>query len=446
MTKPTATTPQDNTEARLPRPPGVVQFWFAEHPRVVDIAIVACYVFGAVMLSLLDWKNGEGATPATMKTQASRYLVGPVSALAVLRLVAVGAALFFRRRFPFAGLVVTSLALLGDHGSQLVATTIAQVFLLFAVPAFRSVAAGWVAYAIALVANIGRLFSPLLQLLWTGNMEGSGSEDAVGLAWVAGFSAAGLLAALMLGINLGERQRYLNAVIDRVHQLARERDQLAQLAVAEERSRIAREMHDIVAHSVSVMIALSEGASRTIKAAPEAAAEAMQRSAETGRNALAEMRRLLGALQEPGSVRADLAPQPGSAQIPELVQGFRDAGLSVGLEIDGLPESDQGKGLALYRVIQEALTNVLRYAGIGTMVTVSVRSDLDGTIVEVTDSGPAPGASVPITGIGSGRGLAGLAERVRVFGGDFDTGPRQSGSGWYVRATLPTQSDSRGER
>ncbi|QIM18612.1 two-component sensor histidine kinase [Leucobacter coleopterorum] len=423
-------TPQDAAEAHLPRPPGVIRRAFAAHPKVVDITIVVTYFFGATVMTLLDAaSNYDG--------NGFGYLAGPVAILSVLRVLVVGAALFFRRRFPLAGLIVISLAQFGDHGAQMVATSIALYFLLYAVPVYRNVTAGWLAFGIALASTIfATVVLPNLAVGAPSVLVASPMDFAAQIS-LAVMNALWLLAVLMLGINLGNRRRYVEAIIDRAHQLARERDQLAQLAVAEERSRIAREMHDIVAHSVSVMIALSEGASRTMEVAPEAAADAMQRSAETGRTALAEMRRLLGALQEPGEPQAEFAPQPGASEIPDLVQGFRDVGLNVGLEIDGQIGGDQGKELAVYRIIQEALTNVLRYAGVGTNVVVTMRSDAAGSVVEVRDSGPAPGIALPVTGLGSGRGLAGLAERVRVFGGSFDSGPLQDAPGWCVRATFP---------
>jgi signal transduction histidine kinase len=252
------------------------------------------------------------------------------------------------------------------------------------------------------------------------------------------------LAIVMLGINLGNRRRYLQAIIDRAHQLARERDQLARLAVAEERSRIAREMHDIVAHSVSVMIALSEGAARVTSVAPDDAADAMRRSAETGRTALAEMRRMLGALHSPDG-QADLVPQPGVQDLPELVRGFVDAGLAVSLEVSGDATGDRGQDLAVYRVVQEGLTNVLRYAGTGARAKVTVMRQSDRTVVQVRDYGSPPGAPAPVAGIGSGRGLAGLAERARVFGGSIESGPvdPSAGGGWRLWAVLPVSADAR---
>lgn len=438
----------------LPRPPGMIRRALSAHPKGVDILIVVGFLIGCAVMTLADFSSASysALTPEDLRSGrgvdvplfsvAPGYLDGPIALVSILRIALVALALFFRRRFPLAGLLVVSLAQFGEHGMQNLATVVALYFMLYAVPVYRTVAAGWVAYAIALVSTTTAAFV-FPRAGGVGSADDLLPVDTIEERISAGIiSALWLLAILMLGINLGNRRRYLQAIIDRAHQLARERDQRAQLAVAEERSRIAREMHDIVAHSVSVMIALSEGASRAIEVAPEAAAEAMQRSAETGRSALVEMRRLLGALQEPGAPVAELVPQPGAADVPDLVQGFRDAGLTIHLDISGEFDEDKGKGLALYRVVQEALTNVLRYAGATAMATVSIQYGVAGTAVEIRDSGPVAGVVSPAASLGSGRGLAGLAERVRVFGGEFDSGPLPGESGWYVRATLPEQTSS----
>ncbi|MBL3686837.1 two-component sensor histidine kinase [Leucobacter zeae] len=444
-------------EARLPRPPGVFRRALAAHPRAVDVFIVVWYGIGTCMGLGIDF-IGAAQSPGSGSLgdwfAVPGFLEWPWWPIALLRTLVVAAALLFRRRFPLAGLIVVTLALFGPQGVTGAANGVALLFMLYAVPVYRSVAAGWAGYAIALVGT-------LLQYLWEFRTDGSALGSGAGSVLVADagtgarstgeliavsiISALWYLAVVMLGINLGNRRRYIEAVIDRAHQLVRERDQLAQLAVAEERSRIAREMHDIVAHSVSVMIALSEGASRAATAAPEAAADAMRRSAETGRTALAEMRRLLGALHDDEQA-ADLVPQPGLEQLPQLVRSFEDAGISVGLEVSGTASGDRGQELAVYRVVQEGLTNVLRYAGVGAHADVRLCVSGSGVEIEIVDRGRAPGTNGPTSGIGSGRGLAGLAERVRVFGGRIESGPRprDEGPGWRLAAYLPVDADASG--
>ena len=437
-------------EVRLPRPPGVLRRALAAHPRAVDIFIVVWYVIGCGLGALLDLA-GAGFAGESSGLPASLTL--PLVLVTVLRILAVAAALLFRRRYPMTGLVITTLALFGEQGMQGLANSVALLFLLYAVPVYRSVAAGWVGYGIAVVGSLLVYAADLRRdsAQFETGPAGVISADPVVTTSVAEFVGIAVmtvfwyLAIVMLGINLGNRRRYVEAIIDRAHQLARERDQMARLAVAEERSRIAREMHDIVAHSVSVMIALSEGASRAVRAAPDAAADAMERSAETGRTALAEMRRLLGALQGPGESGADLVPQPGISELPGLVQGFREAGLEVTLDA-GAGLGDRGQELAVYRVVQEGLTNVLRYAGRGARAEVCVRATERGTTVEVRDHGRPAGSEGAMPGLGSGRGLAGLAERVRVFGGSIESGhvPPHEGRGWRVRATFPVNAAARG--
>ncbi|MEJ6490011.1 histidine kinase [Leucobacter sp. USCH14] len=446
-----------DAEVRLPRPPGVIRRAFAAHPRAVDITIVVWYFIGSALGFTLDIATSttwDEATGASSWTGVPEHLTWPWVLIAIARMLIIAAALLFRRRFPLTGLITIVVVTFGEQGIQALANGVALMFLLYAVPVFRSVAAGWVAYGIAVAA--GLLQSALS--FWRGTTdfestspanllaaESSAVQSIGELITISIISAMWLLAILLLGINLGNRRRYIAAVIDRAHQLARERDQLAQLAVAEERSRIAREMHDIVAHSVSVMIALSEGAARASERAPEAAADAMRRSAETGRTALAEMRRLLGALHSSGD-EADLLPQPGVEDLPQLVDGFSKAGLLVTLDVAGEAAGDRGQDLAVYRVVQEGLTNVLRYAGTGARVRVELERETDRTTVLVRDYGPAPGAPQPVAGLGSGRGLTGLAERARVFGGKIESGPvpPSAGGGWRLWAVLPVSAAASG--
>ncbi|RGE22438.1 sensor histidine kinase [Leucobacter sp. wl10] len=445
-------TESTEAEVRLPRPPGVIRRALAAHPVAVDVFIVVWYLIGSLFGVFLDFMSA--AAPLTGNDasgwfQVPGYLAWPWWPLTAARIAVVSTALLLRRRFPLAGLVAVVLASIGEVSIQGFATAVAILFMIYAVPVYRDVAAGWLGYGIAVVGAVLQYWLDAglgaagvtgpggVLLSETGRARGV--EEVLALLLM---TALWYLAILMLGINLGNRRRYLQAVIDRAHQLARERDQLARLAVAEERSRIAREMHDIVAHSVSVMIALSEGASRVTETAPEAAADAMRRSAETGRTALAEMRRLLGALHSSEEQQAELVPQPGVEELPGLVEGFVDAGLAVSLEVSGEAAGDRGQDLAVYRVVQEGLTNVLRYAGTGARARVTVMRQPDRSVVQVRDYGSPAGAQTPVADVGSGRGLTGLAERARVFGGRIESGPvsAAAGGGWRLWAELPVNS------
>ncbi|MBK0421114.1 two-component sensor histidine kinase [Leucobacter sp. CSA2] len=446
-------------EVRLPRPPGVIRRALAAHPRAVDIFIVIWYFIGTGLGVLIDVTVlvNDPASPFMNPAQ----MTWPLLLFAVIRTLAVAAALYFRRRFPLAGLIVAVLAVFGPQGAVDLANSVAVLFMIYAVPVYRSVRAGWLGYGIALVGAVLAVYVPVGPRGMTlvgpsvGVNDGTGTEGvttSIGTGITGNDSiliivmtAVWYLAILMLGINLGNRRRYLAAIIDRAHQLARERDQRAQLAVAEERSRIAREMHDIVAHSVSVMIALSEGAARASATAPDAAADAMRRSAETGRTALTEMRRLLGALHSSGEEQAELVPQPGVDQVDDLVEGFRRAGLEIECTVNGQGAGDRGQELAIYRIVQEGLTNVLRYAGTGARVEVTIRQEAMRTTVKVRDYGRPANADLPVQGLGSGRGLTGLAERARVFGGRIESGPvpAAEGGGWRLWAELPVAASRR---
>jgi signal transduction histidine kinase len=214
-----------------------------------------------------------------------------------------------------------------------------------------------------------------------------------------------------------------------------DRERAASDAVAEERARIARELHDVVAHAIGVMVVQAGAARTVIDRDPAAAKTAMAEVETTGRTGLAEMRRLIGVLTADGAA-GGLAPQPGLAQLDELVRTVRSAGLAVEILREGearpLPA---GVDVNAYRVIQEALTNALKHAGTAhASVRLGYRDDaLD---IEVADDGRGPLS----TGDGSGHGLVGMRERVGVFGGTLETGARPGG-GFVVHATLPVTED-----
>ncbi|GAA4435557.1 sensor histidine kinase [Phytohabitans houttuyneae] len=255
---------------------------------------------------------------------------------------------------------------------------------------------------------------------------------ADGPHWTAlGFVTSVLAATVLLGIAVRTRRAYMEELEERARRLERERDQQAQIAVAAERARIARDMHDIVAHNLAVMVALADGAALTAAAAPEQAAGTMHMVAATGREALGEMRRVLGLLREEGAGRA---PQPGLDGIDALVERVRAAGVRVVLTVDGVPgEWGGGAGVAVYRIVQEALTNTLKHAGAEASAQVRLRYGDGGAEVEVVDDG---GRRVPAPAAGGGHGLTGMAERSAAYGGEVTAGPREGARGWRVHARL----------
>jgi signal transduction histidine kinase len=224
------------------------------------------------------------------------------------------------------------------------------------------------------------------------------------------------------------------SLTERAEKAEKEREELARLAVAEERARIARELHDLVAHSMGVIVIQSQGAQRMIDKDPQAALAALKAIESTGRNGLAEMRRLLGLLTESYS-GSDASPQPRLEGLDELVDQVRSAGLPVDFSIDGTPRPlPPGVELAAYRIVQEALTNTLKHAGPAS-ARVTVRYLSDGVEVEVADSGAGPVASHP-----PGHGLVGMKERVALYGGSLETGASEQG-GYRVLARIPERGD-----
>jgi signal transduction histidine kinase len=228
------------------------------------------------------------------------------------------------------------------------------------------------------------------------------------------------------------RQLTAEALADHAALLESDREARARAAVAEERGRIARELHDVVAHSVSVMVVQAGAERRALGDEHDETREVLTTIEQTGRQALAEMRRLLGMLRQSDDELA-LAPQPSMEFVDTLIDQVREAGMPVSLEVEGDPRPlPASVDLSAYRIVQEALTNALKHAGPASAL-VKVRYARDELVIEVVDDGA--GAPVP-NGDGGGHGLVGMRERVTLFGGALDTGVRTEG-GYAVRARLP---------
>jgi signal transduction histidine kinase len=235
-----------------------------------------------------------------------------------------------------------------------------------------------------------------------------------------------------IGRTLRQRQLQAARLQDLAAQLELEREERAQTAVAEERSRISRELHDVVAHSVSVMVVQAQAAQRLLQGEQQEARRALTSIETTGRQALMEMRRLLGILRRTDAELA-LAPQPRLEHLDGLVEQTREAGLPVELRVEGdVGSLPPGVDLTAYRIAQEALTNVRKHAGPARARVVVRRRD-DGIELEITDDGPETGKND-----GSGHGLIGMRERVALYGGTLESGKR-SGGGYLVRAKLPVE-------
>ncbi|WP_411721964.1 sensor histidine kinase [Mycetocola sp.] len=392
-------------ELRLPRPPGVIRLCWARHQRTADVLVALIYALPEGIARIVTYV--DGSIPPAFNTLA--LLLGAVTAVA----------LYVRRSRPIPALVVslavTSLFLWSSSSFGGIALVIA----LYSVAVHDSVRASWIGLGAAAV---------------TLTLSGIVTVDMFEDVWTNDVLSALILClfAVLIGINVGNRVRYIGALVDRAGQLARERDQQAQLAAASERSRIAREMHDIVAHSLSVMIRLADGAEAMVEKDPEASLAAIRNVGSTGRASLADMRRLLGVLRDEESELAERMPQPTLDDLPQLVDSYRGAGLPVSLTVSGVPPTGQGAQVTIYRAVQEALTNALRYARQPSQVHV-VLDCSDSVTLTVTDdgeAGPRPES------VGSGRGLIGMAERAALYGGTVESGPGSNG-GWRVRMTMP---------
>jgi signal transduction histidine kinase len=332
---------------------------------------------------------------------------------------AAGLTLVWRRRFPVpAVLGALSLVLLGTlAGTDVIDLSTALLCVVIPAYALGQDAQGRIAWA-ALVAAAAIVVGATAASHEPLTAEG------------AGFPVGILVAAFACGRLLRDRTLLTRTLADEAARLELDRDLRAQAAVGEERTRIAREMHDVVAHTMAIMVVQAGGARRVLDRDPAAAEQALATVEGTGRVALAELRRLLGFLREDG--RAELEPQPSLDGVGGLVARAREAGLKVELRREGTAgELPQGAGLAAYRIVQEALTNTLKHAGPGARARVVLAWTPGALDIEVFDRGGSGG-----TGEGSGQGLVGMRERVVMYGGSLSAGPDGDG-GFAVRASIP---------
>ncbi len=250
----------------------------------------------------------------------------------------------------------------------------------------------------------------------------------------------GYLLAWLIGDNLRVRRAYTKQLEQRTIELEREREERAVLAVSQERARIAQELHDVVAHHVSIMVVQASGARRVVDKDPAQARVALEAVEGAGRTALAEMRRMLEVLR---TETAGVGPQPGLSELDRLIGQVREAGQPVDVEIEGEPRSlPAGMDLAAYRIIQEALTNVVKHAG-KALARVSIRYEDESLELTISDDGRGAAARLLEGPEGGGRGLIGMRERVALYGGTLEAGPAYP-LGYRVRATLPLEPPAKG--
>jgi signal transduction histidine kinase len=431
----------------------------ATHPSLADASLAAGVLLLGLVTSVLALATVEGSTglglfPADSPVGwaiPTTWLVGAVLGSALL---------LARRAWPLGvTLALTVLAVLSLVAAGVLGVLgVCLACALFSVAATRTPLTAWLACAVVFVvvtaASLWWQDIGLAEiLLWSEPIvtpDGDPSHHLDEPLFSPGRRAASvflLLALLLLGVATGSaaRARRLHAqdLVARYEAMARERDQSAALARAAERTRIAREMHDVVAHSVSVMVALSDGAGAAIDRAPDRSREALHELSRTGREALSDMQRVLGALDPGDDVGGTAGPdgraEPREADLRDVVERFRAAGVPVtasGLDTPLPP--DTSLRLAVVRVVTEGLTNVLRHAPGAPTVEVVVRRGVSAVKVEVLDSG----GTRPGTGGGSGRGILGMRERAALLDGRVDAGPRPDG-GWRVHVVLPYDEGGR---
>ncbi|MEU0630081.1 sensor histidine kinase [Streptomyces sp. NPDC005989] len=246
--------------------------------------------------------------------------------------------------------------------------------------------------------------------------------------------------AWVLGDSMRTRRAYFSQLEERAARLEREREAQSKVAVAAERARIARELHDVVAHNVSVMVVQADGAAYVMDAAPDQAKQALETISSTGRQALAEMRRLLGVLRTGDAQESgEYVPQPDVDQIEDLIDQVRQAGLAVDFKIEGTPRPlPSGVELTAYRIVQEALTNTRKHGGpdAGASVRLVYFDDGLGLLIEDDGRGAAHELYEDGGADGAGHGMIGMRERVGMVGGTLDAGPRPGG-GFRISALLP---------
>ena len=353
---------------------------------------------------------------------------GPGFVLQLLAVAVSGTALLLRRRAPMSSLAATAGIMLLTFSAPASFAALATAVVLYTVAVYRSARHT----VFGLLGTGGILL--LAAILLPGSM--------VDLAQ-AGQAIVVLVIAALVGLNVRTHRGYVTALVDRADRLMREREHLASIAAAAERNAIAREMHDIVSHGLAVMISLAHGSAEIAPIDPARAVDAMRQVAETGRTAVADMRRMLGVLSEAntGESAGVVAPAPGVGDVPALVELFRSTGLPVVLQSAGVPPADPGIQLAIYRVIQEGLTNALKYSKAATAVAVRAEFNAQAIMVSVTDDGQPEG--VPADG--AGRGIVGMRERVALYGGTMQAG-LLPGRGWSVTAHFPLPEGSSWKR
>ncbi|WP_432152127.1 sensor histidine kinase [Streptomyces sp. bgisy029] len=385
------------------------------HPLGVD-------VFWAVVLLGLSG----------MSMASGMYDAGREEILAIPVALGLSTVVALRRRLPekmlLLAIAVGVLQLVGDVRPGI--GNFAMLVITFTV---ATIGERW-ASRLALVCSLSAAL--LSQVRWEAEPGGSWPQQI----FVTVIMTVPFVLAWVMGDSLRTRRAYFSQLEERAARLEREREAQSKVAVAAERARIARELHDVVAHNVSVMVVQADGAAYVMDAAPDQARQALETISSTGRQALAEMRRLLGVLRTGDAPESgEYVPQPDVEQIEDLVDQVRRTGLAVDFKVEGTARPlPSGVELTAYRIVQEALTNTRKHGGpdAGASVRLVYFDDGLGLLVEDDGRGAAHELYEDGGADGAGHGMIGMRERVGMVGGTLDAGPRPGG-GFRISALLP---------
>lgn len=397
-----------------PREPGRIRRFAAAHPRTIDWIVVVVALLPQIA-NTLQILLTEPVPPS------------PLTSAALVVTTAAPFALLWRRRLPLVPFGVALLALAIGRLAQMESSTI--LFALFALGAFMRQWYAWVGLGVAAV---------VFGLTNTGDdiSFGADTETGEGTTFYLTGIVPLLLVATVLGVWSGSRRTYISALLDYSGALARERERLALLAAAEERARIAREMHDLVGHSLTVVVTLADGAIAQAGRDPQAAVSTMGVLADTARGSLTELRSVLDVIS-PNDDEPGLKSSPSAGDIARLVEEVRHAGLPIERAVVTGVVPNAKVGLAVHRIVQESLTNMMKHGRDVRSVVIEVAYGERSMVRVDSDGAPAYRRE-------GGRGELGMRSRAMALGGSLMSAPRPEG-GWSVTAELPAQVQQ-GER
>lgn len=405
-----------------PRPGGGPLAWIRAHPYAFDGALALAVVV-TILVGAVAGPHGPHGP------YGPRFGHRELTVTTVVLAVAAGGALVLRRRFPRSVLAVTGLCtvleLLLESGVPRAPVFCAVVIALCTLAARTDRSTTW---RVGALTVLGLTAAAML----LGDRPWYAQENLAIFAWTGMAAAA--------GDAVRSRRAFVAAIRERAERAERTREEEARRRVAEERMRIARELHDVVAHHIALVNVQAGVASHVMDSRPDQAKQALAHVREASRSALDELRATVGLLRQSDDPRAPTEPAPGLGVLDQLVDGFVRAGLPVTLDV---PEPagplPAALDLTAYRVVQEALTNVHKHAGTGARATVRIARDTDVLTVTVLDDGGTPGPSPDPQEPGGGHGLIGMRERVAALRGTAETGPRPTG-GFQVHVRLPLQT------